>query len=112
VHQDITCPRKYDAVVANFRNTTLDVPTTAIKLDQFVWITFPGELFHEIGQNIKTISHSAFPFLVGYCNGSVGYMPTRVAYSEGGYEPWSTKFDPATERIYTKGVEKLLFSLY
>ena len=112
VHQDITCPRKYAAVVENFKNTTLDVPTTAIKIDQFTWVTFPGELFHEIGQNVKTITHSAFPFLVGYCNGSIGYLPTRAAYSEGGYEPWSTKFDPAAEKIYTRGIEKLLLSLY
>jgi neutral ceramidase len=112
VHQDITCPRKYAAVVENFRNTTLDIPTTAIRIDQFTWVTFPGELFHEIGQNVKIITHLRFPFIVGYCNGSLGYLPTQQAHSEGGYEPWSTKFDPAAEKIYMKGVQKLLFALY
>jgi hypothetical protein len=112
VHRDITCPRKYAAVVENFRNTTLDVPTTAIRIDQFIWVTFPGELFHEIGQNVKTITHSRFPYLVGYCNGSLGYLPTQQAHAEGGYEPWSTKFDPAAEKIFIKGVEKLLLTLY
>jgi hypothetical protein len=111
VHKDITCPRKYAAVVENFRNTTIDVPTTAIKIDQFAWITFPGELFHEIGQDIKTITHSRYPFIVGYCNGDVGYLPTQQAHSEGGYEPWATQFDPVTEKIFMKGVEKLLLSL-
>ena len=112
VHCNITCPRKYSAVIENFRNTTLDVPTTAIRLDQFVWVTFPGELFHEIGENIKLITHARFPFIVGYSNGSLGYLPTRMSYSEGGYEPWSTSFDPAAEKIYTKGVEKLVLTLY
>ena len=112
VHQDITCPRKYAAVIADFRNTTLDIPTTAIRIDQFSWVTFPGELFHEIGQNVKTITHSRFPFLVGYCNGSLGYLPTQQSHSEGGYEPWSTKFDPIAEKIYVKGIEKLLLTLY
>jgi hypothetical protein len=112
VQKDITCPRKYAAVVENFRNTTLDIPTTAIRIDQFTWVTFPGELFHEIGKNVKSITHARFPFIVGYCNGSLGYLPTQQSHSEGGYEPWSTVFDPVAEKIFVKGVEKLLLSLY
>jgi neutral ceramidase len=111
VHKDITCPRKYAAVVADFRNTTLDIPTTAIRIDQFTWVTFPGELFHEIGKNVKSMTHARFPFLVGYCNGCLGYLPTQQSHSEGGYEPWSTQFDPVAEKIFVKGVEKLLSGL-
>jgi neutral ceramidase len=112
VHSEITCPRKYAAVIENFKNTTLDVPTTAIKIDQFTWVTFPGELFHEIGKDVKVITHSPFPFIAGYCNGSVGYLPTQQSHSQGGYEPWSTVFDPVAEKIFIKGVEKLVLSLY
>ena len=112
VHNDIKCPRKYAAVIENFRNTTLDVPTTAIRIDQFTWVTFPGELFHEIGKNIKLITHARFPFIAGYCNGSLGYLPTQQSHSEGGYEPWSTSFDPVAEKTFIKGVEKLVLSLY
>jgi hypothetical protein len=111
VNQDITCPRKYAAVVENFRNTTIDVPVTAFKIDLFTWVTFPGELFHEIGQNIKTITHSHYPFIVGYCNGDIGYLPTQQAHSEGGYEPWATQFDPVAEKIFLKEIEKLLLRL-
>ena len=25
--------------------------------------------------------------MVGYANGSIGYVPTAAAYAEGGYEP-------------------------
>jgi neutral ceramidase len=99
---------KYAAVVADFKNTTLDVPTTAIKIDQFVWVTFPGEMFHEIGKNIKLSTRSKFPFIVGYCNGALGYLPTQQAHSEGGYEPWATQFDPVAEKIYLRGVQSLL----
>ncbi|MDY0099159.1 MAG: neutral/alkaline non-lysosomal ceramidase N-terminal domain-containing protein [Bacteroidales bacterium] len=112
IHTNITCPRKYASVVADFRNTTIDIPVTAIKIDQFIWVTFPGELFHEIGQNIKAMTHSRFPFIAGYCNGSIGYLPTQKAHSEGGYEPWSTPFDPVTEKIFLKGVEEMLPALY
>ncbi len=108
----IVCPKKYGEVVKDFKNTTLDVPITVIKMNEFTWVTFPGELFHEIGQSIKSSTHSKYPFVVGYCNGSLGYLPTQVAYSEGGYEPWATKFAPVTEKILTVGIENMLIKVY
>ena len=111
VQQDIVCPLKYNEVIKNFRNTTINVPVTAIRIDGFTWVTFPGELFHQIGKEIKSSTHSPYPFLVGYCNGYLGYMTTQQAYSEGGYEPWSSRFDPVTEKIFIKGVEKMLIKL-
>ena len=112
VHRDITCPKRYREVVKDFRTTTVDVPVTAVKIDEFVWVAFPVELFHEIGKDIKTSTHARYPFLVGYCNGSMGYLITQQAYSEGGYEPWTTQFAPVTEKIFLAGVENLLISLY
>jgi len=112
VQQDIVCPKRYGEVVEDFRNTTLAVPVTAIKIDEFVWVTFPVELFHQIGLTIKSSTHARYPFLVGYCNGSMGYLITQHAYSEGGYEPWSTRFAPVTEKIFVAGIEKMLISLY
>jgi hypothetical protein len=110
--ENITCPRRYGEVMRDFRNTTIDVPTTAVKIDNFTWVMYPLELFHEIGKTIKVNTHSPFPFIVGYCNGSMGYLPTQQSHSEGGYEPNATHFDPVTEKIFLKGVEKLLAGLY
>ncbi len=112
VQKDIVCPKRYREVVKDFRTTTVPVPVTAIKIDEFVWVTFPVELFHEIGQAIKTSTHARYPFLVGYCNGSMGYLITQQAYSEGGYEPWSTQFAPVAEKIFVEGVEEMLINLY
>jgi hypothetical protein len=112
VHQDIVCPKRYGEVVKDFMHTTIDVPVTAVKIDEFTWVTFPVELFHEIGQTIKSSTHARYPFLVGYCNGSLGYLITQQAYSQGGYEPWATVFAPVTEKIFVDGVEKMLIPLY
>ncbi len=112
VHKDIVCPKRYREVVKDFMNTTIAVPVTAIKIDEFTWVTFPVELFHEIGLSIKSSTHARYPFLVGYCNGSMGYLITQQAYSEGGYEPWSTQFAPVAEKIFVSGIEELLISLY
>jgi neutral ceramidase len=112
IHENIVCPLRYGEVVKDFRHTTVDVPTSVIRIDDFEWVTFPGELFHKIGQVIKSSTHARYPFLVGYCNGSLGYLPTQQAYSEGGYEPWSSRFDPVTEKIYEKGIERILNELH
>ena len=49
-------------------------------------VTAPGEIFTEIGQSI--VARSPFPqtLYATYTNGTIGYVPTRAAYAEGGYE--------------------------
>jgi hypothetical protein len=49
-------------------------------------VSVPGELFAEIGMAIKRRSPFTVTCIAGYSNGSVGYIPTRRAYPEGGYE--------------------------
>lgn len=112
INQDIECPFTYARVMADFTQPTFIVPTTAVRIDNFTWVTFPGEMFHEIGQRVKASTHTMYSYLVGYSNGSVGYFPTQKAYSEGGYEPSSTRFDPTSENIYMKQVQKMLLPLY
>jgi neutral ceramidase len=56
-----------------------------IKLGELVIAAIGGEVFCEIGLNIK--QHSGKPtFIVGYANHDIGYIPTRKAFEEGGYE--------------------------
>jgi hypothetical protein len=60
---------------------------TAIRLGGSVGlVTAPGEIFTEIGQSI--VARSPFPHTLyaGYTDGTIGYVPTRAAYPEGGYE--------------------------
>lgn len=111
VQDNIACPRRYGEVMRDFRNTIINVPVSAIKLEGFTWVVYPLELFHEIGKTIKANTHSPFPFIVGYCNGSMGYLPTQQSHAEGGYEPNATHFDPVAERIFVKGIEKMLLKM-
>ena len=112
VQKDILCPRTYRELFDDFKNTTITVPTTAVRIDDFTWVTFPGELFHEIGKSIKSCTHTQYSFIVGYCNGGVGYFPTQKAFSEGGYETSRTHFAPVSEKVYVKEVTKMLIELY
>jgi neutral ceramidase len=58
----------------------------ALRIGDAAFATNPSELFCEIGMAIK--GQSPFPWtgVAGYTDGSVGYIPTRAAYPEGGYE--------------------------
>lgn len=56
-----------------------------IKLGELIIAAIGGEVFCQIGLNIK--QHSGAPtFIVGYANHDIGYIPTRKAFEEGGYE--------------------------
>jgi hypothetical protein len=50
-------------------------------------VALPGEIFTEFGRRIVAASPFAFTMLVSIANGSFGYIPTKVAFSHGGYEP-------------------------
>ena len=44
-----------------------------------------AEIFSQFTDILR--AHSNQPiYLVGYANGDIGYLPTRAAYAEGGYE--------------------------
>jgi len=56
----------------------------------------------------KRPSPCANTFIIGYCNGSVGYLPTRQAYSEGGYEVNVTHCAPEAENVFVDGVSEMM----
>lgn len=48
--------------------------------------TIPGELFDTIGMTIKEESPCEMTFIMGYCNGSIGYLASEYAFEYGTYE--------------------------
>ena len=40
--------------------------------------------------------------LSGYTNGIHGYLPTAIAYEEGGYETRNTPLSPESEELITQ----------
>ena len=62
--------------------------------------TAPGEIFADNGLAVKGQSPFADTFFAGYTNGSVGYVPTRSAYPEGGYEvTHACRVDPGADEM-------------
>jgi neutral ceramidase len=54
--------------------------------NEIALVGIPGEVFVEIGLAIKEKSPFKWTFPIECTNGCVGYMPTRIAFDEGGYE--------------------------
>ena len=73
-----------------------------------MWVTFPGEMFHAIGQKVKAACPAAHAYLMGYTNGYIGYFPEQQAFAEGGYEPAVSHLDPIAEPVYLREVGELL----
>jgi neutral ceramidase len=59
---------------------------TIVTVGKLAIVGVPGELFVELGLALKANPNFTHTFVAGYCNDLIGYIPTRAAYAEGGYE--------------------------
>jgi neutral ceramidase len=57
--------------------------------DQVAIVGFPGEMFAEFGLNLKEDSPFPITIVAELANGADTYIPNRVAFKEGNYEPTS-----------------------
>ena len=87
----------------------------ALAVGNSAWVGVPGELFCQIGLDIKEQSPFAHTYVVGYANCYQGYFPTPLAYEEGGYEVnmgrWS-RFTAAAGRSVEETALGLLNGLH
>jgi len=66
---------------------SVSVDLQSIRLGDAVLTSFPGEVFVEVGLEVKRRSPFAKTLVIGLANGrSGGYLPTRETYNEGDYE--------------------------
>jgi hypothetical protein len=62
------------------------VELQAIGINDLVLVGIPGEVYVDIGLRIKRNSRHGQTYIIGYANGCLGYIPTRVAYKIRAYE--------------------------
>jgi len=75
------------ALDAGTLGDSLDVLVQVLRVGDAIFVALPGEVFAEIGLTIKKRAGGEHLFVIAYANNcEVGYIPTRAAYSEGGYE--------------------------
>jgi hypothetical protein len=64
--------------------------------DELALWSAPVELFCEISMDVRNRSPYRHTFYFGYANGWLGYLATKQAFAEGGYE---TRTCPFTDRV-------------
>ena len=62
--------------------------------DELAIVGLPGEVFAELGLDLRARSPFPHTLVLGLANEAIGYVPTRRAYDEGGYEPTSSRLQP------------------
>jgi neutral ceramidase len=89
----------------------LPIELQGFRLGNAAFVAIPGEVFVEIGLTLKRQSpHMTFVF--GIANGYIGYLPTRQAYADGGYEVVSSKCQPEAADILIEKVRNLTEQLF
>ena len=76
--------------------------------NELAWVSLPGEIFVDLGLQIKDGSPFKQTMINELANGSVGYVPTKLAYSQGNYEVISARCaEGSGERLVAEAARQL-----
>lgn len=87
------------------------LPVRVFRLNDTVVWSAPVELFCEISMHVRNLSPFPKTFYFGYTNGWIGYLPTKAAFAEGGYEPRTSVFSDQVESDVNAAVVTYLQSV-
>lgn len=91
-----------------FDKEFIDWELHCVRIGPIALLSIAGEPFIEIAQRIIAQSPFEHTLVCGYANGGLGYIPTREAYSEGGYEIEATFFSSdAADKLVAESVQLL-----
>ncbi len=79
---------------------------------EIAWVSFPGEVFTELGLALKKRSPFARTMIVTLANGNWGYVPDRRSYAEGAYEVESARVPPGTGELLVEEAVRLLIDMH
>jgi hypothetical protein len=82
--------RWIERTLAQIQTATIQPVVTTevqvIRASELAFVSAPGELFVELGLAMKQQARARCLFVCGFANDNIGYIPTRGAYPQGGYE--------------------------
>ena len=90
---------------------TLAAKLTAVRVGDVVLLSFPGEVFHGIGAEIRLHSPFAATMFLGLANDYIGYIPTADANASLGYEVVASRVTPDAASVLVNAADELLQSL-
>lgn len=111
-------PMEYAAPVwvkmREIQDTPAHVEVMVARLGEMAIVGLPGEVFCEFGLEIKEKSPASHTIVVELSNDAIGYIPTREAFEQGGYEPMAgaCNFAPGVGEKLTDSALKQLEALF
>lgn len=91
------------------RPSTLPLEVQAFALaENLALVTLPGEVFVDLGLAVKEHSPFAHTLVAELANAAPHYVPTRQAFSEGGYEVTNSLIQPGGGEMLTEAAIELL----
>jgi hypothetical protein len=105
-HYTIRCASKVVSLPG--KEGTVRAELQALRVGPYLFLTMPGEPMVEFGYHIEAaIADRAIPIVVGYANGSIGYIATAQAYKVGGYEPGQSRLTASAEAVIYEQLDLL-----
>ena len=80
------------------RAKTIPILQQAVRIGDTVFVTFPCEVFSEIGLKVKQQSPMQKTFVLGLGGHMGGYLPTAEEFKEEGYAGLISPFSPKAEQ--------------
>ncbi|MBE6712163.1 MAG: hypothetical protein E7580_01440 [Ruminococcaceae bacterium] len=103
---------KYDASHTISRNRekgdTEDVNFSAIAFGDIAFTAFPYEMFDTNGKEVRDGSPYKMTFICSLTNGSMGYMPSALAFTNGSYEVLSCPYVAGCGEEFAQEMLRLL----
>ena len=102
------------------QNTTDSLEVMTVRIGDLAFVGMPGEIFSEIGMDIKARSPFKNTIVMGLTNDARKYFPSKVSFTQGpggytpmasGYEttPGSTLYDAGSgEKLAESAIKQLL----
>jgi hypothetical protein len=87
---------------------TLARELQCMRIGQIALISTEGEPFIEIALRVIGASPFRYTLFSGYSNGGFGYLPTREAYGEGGYEIETAPFSEDAADVFVEEATRML----
>ncbi len=76
--------------------------------DDLAIVGLPGEVFAELGLDLRQRSPFRHTLVLELANEAIGYVPARQAFEEGGYEPAASRLQPGEgERLVDAALDLL-----
>lgn len=80
------------------RPKSITILQQAVRIGDMVFVTFPCEVFSEIGLKVKQQSPIKKTFVIGLAGAMGGYLPSAEEFKEEGYAALISPFSPKTEQ--------------